>query len=669
MAESLGTYYFQVAPSAEGIQGDISDMLNGADGIGGVSNAISGGFTQALGLAGTAIAGVTAAATAMAGAITAGGAAFLDATSSAAQYGDNIDKMSQKMGISSESFQEWQAVMQHSGTSMEALKASMKTMATAAENGNEAFQALGITEEELATLSQEDLFSAVITGLQNMGESTERTYIAGQLLGRGATELGALLNTSAEETQAMKDRLHELGAVMSDEDVKASAAFQDSLQDMSTGFEALQRNIATDFLPSMTQVMDGVSDLVAGDEEKGFENITAGIEDFISNLSTLAPKILKVGGSLIGSLAQSILTQLPTLVSVGAEQVIALVAGISDQSDMISSVVVDVLGILVTTGLELAPQLLSLGSDLLMNLANGIAEAIPTMMPIGAQLIGDIITMILTYLPQIESCAFNLIEALGEGLMASLPALISMLPAIVGGIVNFFQMHTLTIVQVGTELLSALVGDGNLQLIINSIVEVLPLIIDAAVMTFLNNIPLFIDAGFQLFTALITNLPEIIIALVGAIPQIKDALLQELANLIVAFEDIGKDIMMGLADGIVSAGDAVVESAKNVIASIPQTAKDVLQINSPSKVFEGFGEYLDLGLAVGIANNADIPQSAMETMSNDLINSYEPAVESSAPVEKASAGDIVIPVYIGQERIDEIIVTATDRANYKSGGR
>lgn len=32
-------------------------------------------------------------------------------------------------------------------------------------------------------------------------------------------------------------------------------------------------------------------------------------------------------------------------------------------------------------------------------------------------------------------------------------------------------------------------------------------------------------------------------------------------------------------------------------------------------------------------------------------------------------GDIIIPVYIGQERIDETVVTATQRANYRSGGR
>lgn len=34
-----------------------------------------------------------------------------------------------------------------------------------------------------------------------------------------------------------------------------------------------------------------------------------------------------------------------------------------------------------------------------------------------------------------------------------------------------------------------------------------------------------------------------------------------------------------------------------------------------------------------------------------------------------NGGDIIIPVYFGQERVDEIIVTASQRANYRSGGR
>lgn len=35
----------------------------------------------------------------------------------------------------------------------------------------------------------------------------------------------------------------------------------------------------------------------------------------------------------------------------------------------------------------------------------------------------------------------------------------------------------------------------------------------------------------------------------------------------------------------------------------------------------------------------------------------------------AGGGDIVIPVYIGNERIEELVVKAQQRVNYRSGGR
>ena len=191
---------------AEGISNDIKNAIETGGSAGG--SAVQKSLGSVMGNVGkigaVAFAAVGSAAV---GATT----AVVKTTGEVAAYGDEIDKMSQKMGISAQAYQEWDAVMQHSGTSMESLKTSMKTMASAAENGNEAFQALGISEEEVATLSQEALFDKVIAGLQGMEEGTERTYIASQLLGRGATELGALLNTSAEDTQAMKDRLHELG--------------------------------------------------------------------------------------------------------------------------------------------------------------------------------------------------------------------------------------------------------------------------------------------------------------------------------------------------------------------------------------------------------------------------------------------------------------------------
>ena len=671
MAETIGTYYFQIAPSAEGVGGNIEDMLNGSDSIGGVADSLSGTFSAALGVAGAAMAAVTAAAGIMVGAIVEAGDAFLDAATSAAEYGDNVDKMSQKMGISAEAYQEWEAVMQHSGTSMETLKASMKTMASQAQENNEAFQALGITEEEVATLSQEDLFGKVIEGLQGMEEGTERTYIAGQILGRGATELGALLNTSAEDTQAMKDRLHELGGVMSDEDVKSAAAFQDSLQDMTTGFEALQRNLVSGFMPSLTSVMDGVSDIFAGDTDKGLENISAGVEDFVDNLGNLAPQLLSVGGSIIGTLAQSLLTNLPTLITVGADQLVALMQGLTSNAPAILSSVQLILSTLMTTLQSVYPQLLPMGFQLLETIVQGVSEALPELIPMAAELFSTMWSAVSEYLPRMSELGVQILASLGEGLIKALPTIISTIPTIIGSYIQFMVGMIPLFVELGTTLLTALVSDDNLREIITALVLTIPTITMALIGALVEAIPAFVEAGFNLLVAIVTNLPGIISSLLGAIGQITESMLMALADLIVKFEDIGGQIMQGLADGIVNAGDAVVSTAKGVLDKIPQGAKDLFQINSPSKLFEGYGEYLDMGLALGIEQNADVPQSAMASMAQDVSTSFVPANNTTTNIENnsTSGGDIVIPVYIGQERIDEIIVSATNRVNYKSGGR
>lgn len=671
MAETIGTYYFQIAPSAEGVGGDIENMLNGSDSIGGVADSLSGTFAGALGAAGAAMAAVTAAAGIMVGAIVEAGDAFLDAATSAAEYGDNVDKMSQKMGISAEAYQEWEAVMQHSGTSMEVLKASMKTMATQAQKNNEAFQALGISEEEVATLSQEDLFGRVIEGLQGMEEGTERTYLAGQLLGRGATELGALLNTSAEDTQAMKDRLHELGGVMSDEDVKAAAQFEDSLQDMTTGFDALQRNLVSGFLPAMSQVMDGVSDIFAGDTDKGLENISAGIEAFLGNIGDIAPKILETGASLVSTLAQSIMTNLPRLITVGGEQMVALMEGLSGNAGEIMSSVQLILGTLMTTLQSVYPQLLPMGFQLLETIVQGVSEALPELIPMAAELFSAMWSAVSEYFPRIPELGMQILTALGVGLINALPTIISTIPTIIGSYIQYMVGMIPLFVELGTTLLTALVSDDNLSDIITALVLTIPTIVMALIEALISAIPAFVEAGFNLLVALVENTPGIISSLLSAIGQITESMLMALADLIVKFEDIGGQIMQGLADGIVNAGDAVVSTAKGVLEKIPQGAKDLFQINSPSKLFEGYGEYIDMGLAMGISSNADVPQSAMESMAQDVSTSFVPANNTTTNIENnsSSGGDIVIPVYIGQERIDEIIVSATNRVNYKSGGR
>lgn len=161
MANTIGTAYIQIEPTTQGIGGTISKALNGEAASAGA--AAGGKLSSALGSAAkvgsVAVAGL---ATAIAGTST----ALVNAASGTAQYGDNIDKMSQKLGVSAGFYQEWDAVLQHSGTSMEGMQATFKTLSKAVQEGSSsqqaAFEQLGLSMDSLQGMST-DRYSQLLS--------------------------------------------------------------------------------------------------------------------------------------------------------------------------------------------------------------------------------------------------------------------------------------------------------------------------------------------------------------------------------------------------------------------------------------------------------------------------------------------------------------------------
>ena len=353
---------------------DSKAFTNGLSSASKAATSFAGGLKTTLSTASkigvAALGTVTASAGALSGAMVKG-------VKEVAAYGDNIDKMSQKMGLSAQAYQEWDAIMQHSGASIETLRAGMKTLANAVETGNEAFERLGITQEELQTLNSEQLFARTISALQSVENTTERTYLAGQLLGRGATELGALLNTSAKDTELMRKRVHELGGVMSEEAVKAAAKYTDTLQDMKTAIKSVGRETVSGLIPVVTQLMEGVTDIFAGDENKGFDtvyNSISAIFDYTAKvIPQLMPKVAKIGSSFIKALGKSFVSNLPAFTEMIGNLAFTALSGISD----------------------VIPKLLDTGRNFLANFVYSMGEGeIP-----GIELLGKILDSIVNNAP------------------------------------------------------------------------------------------------------------------------------------------------------------------------------------------------------------------------------------------------------------------------------
>lgn len=344
---------------------------------------LKGGLATAGKVAGASIAAVATAATAMTGAIAAG-------VAKTAEYGDNIDKMSQKMGMTAEAYQEWDFVMQHAGTSIDSMQASMKTLASAAETGKDAFDALGISQEEIASMSQEELFASTITALQNVDDETQRTYLAGQLLGRGATELGALLNMTAEETADMKQQVHDLGGVMSDEAVASAAAYQDSLQNMQTAFTGLSNGLLADFLPSITTVMDGLAAVFSGDSDAGIAMISDGIDNVVNTISEKLPAFLDLGMGILSSLVQALIDNLPKILESGGRIIGELVAGLIRAIPQIVTQIPQIIMAIVEGLASAWPDIKEAGVELINMLGEGLSSMFSSLLAKGAEIVGKI---------------------------------------------------------------------------------------------------------------------------------------------------------------------------------------------------------------------------------------------------------------------------------------
>lgn len=388
------------------------------------------GLANAGKIAAVGIGAVTTATTALYAGVTA-------AAGQVASYGDNIDKMSQKMGMSAEAYQEWDAVMQHSGTSIESLQSGMKTLANAVESGNDAFERLGISQEQIAKMSNEELFSATITALQNVGNETERTYLAGQLLGRGATELGALLNTSAEDTQAMKDRVHELGGVMSDEAIKAAARYQDSLQDMQTSFSGLKNNLIADFLPGMATIMDGIGSMMTG-EDGAQALLSDGITQMIETMDGAIPNFFNAAGQIIGAVSEAITDNLPSMVDGGLDILLNIVDGFADNIDKIIPAVVDTILTIVDTltNPDSVAKLLVAAAKIIGAVATGLIKAVPNLVKKIPEIIISIVNGFNTAMPDIINVGKNIVSGLWDGIKSMASWISDKVSGFVDGIVD-----------------------------------------------------------------------------------------------------------------------------------------------------------------------------------------------------------------------------------------
>ena len=253
--------------------------------------------------------------TAVVGAGVAAGTALTKMAINSSDATDEIDKMSQKLGMSRQAYQEWDYVLGQAGVDINSMETGMKTLTNQigkAQNGSEDaaknFEMLGISMEDIATMSREEIFAKTIEGFQNLEDSTERAALANAMFGKSGQNLTPLFNETSESTQGLITAAHELGLVMSDEAITAGVSLHDTIDSLQKSFSALITNLGASLMPLVEEFAQFLLELMPTIQES-----FAAIAPILGQLfSTLMPPLMQLVQMLLPVLTDIIL---PTLVN------------------------------------------------------------------------------------------------------------------------------------------------------------------------------------------------------------------------------------------------------------------------------------------------------------------------------------------------------------------
>lgn len=119
----------------------------------------------------------------------------------------------------------------------------------------EAFERLGFTQEELKTLTDEEILFRTRDAMAGLEDTTTQTAIALQLFGRAGAELSDWYDVAPDEIAKVNKKLEELGLVWGDKDIKTYQDMVDAQRDLQLTMLSLQLTIAKDVVPALTPLI------------------------------------------------------------------------------------------------------------------------------------------------------------------------------------------------------------------------------------------------------------------------------------------------------------------------------------------------------------------------------------------------------------------------------
>ncbi|MEK2500213.1 hypothetical protein WN871_10625, partial [Tetragenococcus halophilus] len=254
------------------------------------------------------------------------GGSLFGLTNKATQAADEIAKGAEKMGVSTDFYQESAYWASQNGISQEQMEKAIgrlnQRMGKAVDGNKKYAEALGKLGVDLGavedgSLSTEDAMAQSITTLSEMENEHKKAALATEMFGtRMARDLLPALNDGSLSMEEAREKAQELGLVMGGEQLEKAEEFQDSMDDVKRSLSAVGMEIGLELMPYFQQMLDWIIDNMPQIREtitNTFDSAVEKVSGFIDWWTGLSSTTQKVITSIGGAIA----VMGPLLVTVG----------------------------------------------------------------------------------------------------------------------------------------------------------------------------------------------------------------------------------------------------------------------------------------------------------------------------------------------------------------
>ena len=649
MPSTIGEAYLQIRPSMDGMTGEIEQAMGdvGSRGSSAFSSAFSTGL-KAVGGAAVAAVGVASA-----------GVAKLtsEAYSNFADYEQLVGGVEVLFGDTADEVMENAAnAFSTAGLSANDYMETVTGFAASLTNslGDYAWQAAAYADTAITDMAD---------NANRMGTSMESIMNAYQGFAKGQFNMLDNLKLGYGGTQAEMERLLRDAEQM--EGLIEGSLDINNFADVVDAIHIVQENLG--IAGATAEEAGSTISGSAASMKAAWDNLVTGLANPDADLGTLIQNVVETGATALDNMIPTVLNALsgitealpmiipvitenipllvqqvlPLLVQAVKSLLEGLVAALPELINVIVAILPDMFMMLVDTILTMLPTLIDLALDLVLALADGITQALPELIPAVVDVILTIVDKLTDpdMLVQLIDAALKLILALAEGLIKALPQLVAKAPEIIKNLLTALLQAAPMILEAGTELI------------------------------------------FQMIEGILMVIGQLVTIGADLVNSVKDGFMEKVE----AAKNWGKDLIDNFIDGI----KAKWEKLKSTVTDLASTIKSLLGFSEPEEgPLSNFHTYapdmMEL-FASGIKENLNLITDAMGTVTGTIaadFSTVQAAPNYSAIADPNEAlyglmsqnastesGEIVIPVYIGQEKLDTIIINAQQRYALATGGR